>query len=276
MMPAVRPVIVAGNWKMHTTPRDAGELAAAIAALIDEPSVTRVLCPPFVSLAAVGEALAGTGVEVGAQNVHHEAAGAYTGEVSATMLEGLATWVICGHSERRRDACETDQQIGRKVGRALERGLRPILAVGERLDERESGAAEQVVRGQLEGALEALAALGAVGEDAPTSVVIAYEPVWAIGTGRNAHGADAAAMAALIRATLSDAGWGSRAEDVPVLYGGSVTAANMGEFVTEPALDGALVGGASLKPDEMAGIVARAALTARARASAAAAVGTGA
>ena len=235
MIPAVRPVIIAGNWKMHTTPSDAGELAAAIAAVIDEPSVTRVLCPPFVALAAVGEALAGTGIEVGAQNVHHEISGPFTGEVSAPMLDGLATWVICGHSERRRDACETDEQIGRKVGLALEHGLRPILAVGERLEERESGAAEGVVRSQLNGALEALAALGGAGAAAAARVVIAYEPVWAIGTGRTAHGADAAAMAALIRATLAGAGWASSADDVPVLYGGSVTAASIAEFVAEPA-----------------------------------------
>jgi triosephosphate isomerase len=279
MMAAVRPVIVAGNWKMHTTPREAGELAAAIAALIDEPTVTRVICPPFVALAVVGQALAGSGIDVGAQNVHHEVEGPFTGEVSALMLEGLATWVICGHSERRRDACETDEQIGRKVGRALEYGLRPILAVGERLDERESGAADRVVRGQLHGALQALEAFSALGHaaaDTAGRLVIAYEPVWAIGTGRNAHGADAAAMAELIRKTLAEAGWGSRAEAVPVLYGGSVTAANIAEFVSEPAIDGALVGGASLKPDEMAGIVARAALTARARAGVAAAAGTGA
>jgi triosephosphate isomerase len=279
MMAAVRPVIVAGNWKMHTTPREAGELAGAIAALIDEPSVTRVLCPPFVALGVVGHALAGSGIEVGAQNVHHEVEGPFTGEVSAPMLEGLATWVICGHSERRRDACETDEQIGRKVGRALAYSLRPILAVGERLDERESGAADRVVRSQLQGALQALDALDALGravDERARSLVIAYEPVWAIGTGRNAHGADAAAMAALIRETLADAGWGNRAESVPVLYGGSVTAANIAEFVSEPAIDGALVGGASLKPDEMAGIVARAALTARARAGVGAAAWTGA
>jgi triosephosphate isomerase len=279
MMPAVRPVIVAGNWKMHTTPGEAGELAAAIAALIDEPSVTRVICPPFVALAVVGQALAGSGIEVGAQNVHHEVEGPFTGEISAPMLEGLATWVICGHSERRRDACETDAQIGRKVGRALEHGLRPILAVGERLDEREGGAADRVVRGQLQEALQALKSLDAFGDDSDETaerLVVAYEPVWAIGTGRNAHGADAAAMAGLIRETLAEAGWGTRAEFVPVLYGGSVTPANIAEFVSEPAIDGALVGGASLKPEEMAGIVARAALTARARAGVATTAGSGA
>jgi len=259
MMAAVRPVIVAGNWKMHTTPGDAGALARSIAALIEEPAVTRVICPPFVALAAVGQALRGTGVEVGAQDVHHEVGGPFTGEISAPMLQGLATWVICGHSERRRDACETDERIGRKVARAIEHGLRPILAVGERLEEREAGQAEAVVRKQLAGALETAEI------EASERLVIAYEPVWAIGTGRTAHGSHAAAMADLIRATLGVLGWGSDAARVPVLYGGSVTAASIGEFLSEPALDGALVGGASLKPEEMAGIVARAALTARAR-----------
>jgi triosephosphate isomerase len=203
----------------------------------------------------------GEGIGVGAQNVHHELAGAYTGEVSALMLAGLATWVILGHSERRRDAGETDALIGRKLGRAVEAGLRPILCVGELLDEREAGRAVDVVRAQLAGAL--------AGHDPDTlraaGLVIAYEPVWAIGTGRTASGADASAMADAIRAALRDAGWGSAADDVPVLYGGSATSGNIAEFLAEPAIDGALVGGASLKPDEMAGMVGRAAITAAAR-----------
>jgi triosephosphate isomerase len=262
----MRDVIVAGNWKMHTTPADAGELARTIAARTRETGVIRVICPPFVCLAAVRDALAvaDPSVAVGAQDVHHELAGAYTGEISAPMLAGLATWVIVGHSERRRDAGETDEQIGRKLGRAIDAGLRPILCVGEQLADREAGRATDVVDGQLAGALaghepDALVAGG---------LVIAYEPVWAIGTGRNAVGSDAAAMADGIRASLRSLGWGAPAADVPVLYGGSVTSANIGEFFAEPAIDGALVGGASLKPDEMAGIVARAGMTARARGAA--------
>jgi triosephosphate isomerase len=259
----MRPVIIAANWKMHTTPSDAAELARTIARRVKEPDVTRVICPPFVCLAAVRDALAEAdpSVEVGAQNLHHELAGAYTGEVSAPMLEGLATWVIVGHSERRRDAGETDELIGRKLGRALHAGLRPILCVGEQLPEREAGRADSVVRVQLAGALSSLDPQGAVGG----GLVIAYEPVWAIGTGRNASGADAAAMAAVIRDGLRAIGFDETAEDIPVLYGGSVTSANIGEFLVEPSIDGALVGGASLKPDEMAGIVARAAISARAR-----------
>jgi triosephosphate isomerase (TIM) len=267
MIRDMRPVIVAGNWKMHTTPGDAGELAATIARRTDEPGVVRVLCPPFVCLAAVRDALAGepagASVAVGAQNVHHELTGAYTGEVSAPMLAGLATWVVVGHSERRRDAGETDQLVSRKAARARAAGLRVILCVGEQLAEREFGRAEEVVRGQVRGSLEALEPGGD-----PAWLTIAYEPVWAIGTGRNAQGADAAAMAGVIRDTLDELGYPDRGEAVPVLYGGSVSSANIDEFMAEPSIDGALVGGASLKPDEMAAIVARAGLTARARAGA--------
>jgi len=261
----MRPVIIAANWKMNTTPADAGQLAATIAARTEEPEVVRVICPPYVCLAAVRDALIGKNVAVGAQNVHSEQAGAYTGEISASMLAGLASWVILGHSERRRDEFENDELIGKKLSRAVTAGLRPILCVGELLDEREAGRAVEVVATQLRGALagkevETLLAAG---------LVIAYEPVWAIGTGRTASGADAAAMAESIRATLSaDLAWGDAADDVPVLYGGSVTSANIGEFLAEPSIDGGLVGGASLKPDEMAGMVARAAVTARARAAA--------
>src|SRR5687768_6230547 len=221
----MREVVVAANWKMHTTPADAGDLARTIASRTREAGVTRVICPPYLCLAAVGATLAeaDADVAVGAQNVHHELAGAYTGEISAPMLVGLATWVIVGHSERRRDAGETDDLIGRKLDRAQDAGLRPILCVGERLDEREAGRAIDVVDSQLRGAL--------TGRDPATlragGLVIAYEPVWAIGTGRNATGADAAAMADAIRTSLDGLGWGDVAAEIPVLYGGSVTSTNI-------------------------------------------------
>ena len=274
MIPGMRPVVVAGNWKMHTTPADAGELARTIAARTRVDGVVRVLCPPFVCLAAVRDALAwadvdapdGTGVAVGAQDVHQEAAGAYTGAISAPMLAGLATWTIVGHSERRREACETDEVIGRKLLAARAAGLRTILCVGEQLADRDTGGAREVVDRQLRGCLGAADPSGLTGGD-PLGLTIAYEPVWAIGTGRNARGADAADMAAAIRSTLAALGFADRGEGVPVLYGGSVTSSNIGEFMAEPSIDGALVGGASLKPDEMAAIVARAGLTAKARAA---------
>jgi triosephosphate isomerase (TIM) len=280
MIQAMRPVIVAGNWKMHTTPADAGELARTIAARTRVAGVTRVLCPPFVCLAAVrdatrGEAAAapdGLGVEVGAQDVHHEPFGAYTGSTSAPMLAGLATWAIVGHSERRRDNGETDELIGRKVGAARAADLAVILCVGEQLEDRDAARASDVVDRQLRGSLAGADVAGlagpawdGAGEWRP-ALTIAYEPVWAIGTGRNARGSDAAEMAGAIRSTLADLGFAAAGEGVAVLYGGSVSSSNIDEFMTEPAIDGALVGGASLKPDEMAAIVARAGLTAAARA----------
>jgi triosephosphate isomerase (TIM) len=262
----VRPIVIAANWKMNTTPADAGELARTIASRTREPGVSRVICPPFVCLAAVRDALAEEDVAVGAQNVHQELAGAFTGEVSAPMLRGLATWVIVGHSERRAMFAETDEIVGAKLDRAVAAELRPILCVGEQLVDRDAGRETAVVDGQLRGALGGRDA----GVLAGAGLVIAYEPVWAIGTGRNARGADAAAMADAIRAGLEALGWAGRAAETPVLYGGSVTSANIAEFLVEPGIDGALVGGASLKPDEMAGIVARAGITATARGLAAA------
>src|SRR6185312_9232189 len=210
---------------------DAGDLALTIAARTRVAGVIRVICPPFVCLAAVRDALAELDPEVaiGAQNIHHELQGAYTGEVSAPMLTGLATWVIVGHSERRRDAGETDALIGRKLGRAIDAGLRPILCVGEQLHERETGEQDDVVRRQLAGALGDLAAARLP----EAGLVIAYEPVWAIGTGRNASGRDAAAMAGAIRNALARLGQGLDPESVPILYGGSVTSANIDEFLAE-------------------------------------------
>ncbi|MFL5645808.1 MAG: triose-phosphate isomerase [Chloroflexota bacterium] len=262
----MRDVIIAANWKMHIGPADAGDLARTIAARTRQAGVTRVICPTYVSLAVVRDALAESDpdVGVGAQNVHHELQGAYTGEISAPMLVGLADWVIVGHSERRRDFGESDEIIGRKLARAVESGLRPILCVGEQLAEREAGDQTEVVRRQLAGALEGHASEAL----ATAGLVIAYEPVWAIGTGRNASGQDASTMADAIRTAVGE-GWPAVADELPILYGGSVTSANIGEFLAEPAIDGALVGGASLKPDEMAGIVARAGLTAAARRAAA-------
>jgi triosephosphate isomerase (TIM) len=263
-MAAMREVIVAGNWKMNTTPADAGRLAADIERVTRVDGVTRVICPPFVALAAVGAALDATDVAVGAQNVHPEPAGAYTGEISAQMLNGLATWCIVGHSERRRDQGESDELVARKLLRCAEHGLRPIMCVGEQLEEREAGRAEATVRAQLEASVAELRRHRA---ELPADLVVAYEPVWAIGTGRTARGGDAAQMAQLIRSVLAEAGMADAAA-VPVLYGGSVTSAAIDEFLAEPDIDGALVGGASLKVDEMAGIVARAGVTAQARAQA--------
>jgi triosephosphate isomerase len=259
---ATRPVIIAANWKMNTTPLDAGLLANDIADATAVAGVKRVICPPTISLHAVVRALEDTDVEVGVQNIHSEPFGAYTGEISAPMVVGLATWSIVGHSERRRDQGEDDALIGRKLLRCAEYGLRPILCIGEQLDDRQAGRAEATVRKQLERTLDEMQRVSA---RVPADLVIAYEPVWAIGTGLTARGSDAAVMAQAIRETLATAGVPNGAEEVPILYGGSVTSTSIDEFLAEPSIDGALVGGASLKVDEMAGIVARAGLTAAAR-----------
>ena len=261
----MRPIIITANWKMNTTPADAGTLAADIAQVTDVAGITRIICPPYVCLASVSDALAGTGVAVGAQNVHAESKGAYTGEISADMLKGLATWAIIGHSERRRDQFESDQLVGHKIVRLVEAGISPMMCCGEQLEERESGSAVATVQAQVKASLEVVMAAGG---DLPADLVIAYEPVWAIGTGKTASGADAAEMADAIRATVADIGGAEYAASVPVLYGGSVTADSFAEFIDEPAIDGALIGGASLKPDQMSGIAATAAEAAAARARA--------
>jgi len=261
----MRPVIITANWKMNTTPADAGPLAADIAKATDVANVTRIICPPFTNLAAVKDALGGSGVLVGAQNVHAEPKGAYTGEISADMLKGLVSWCIVGHSERRRDQGETDQQVGAKIVRLVEAGISPMMCCGELLEERESGQALSTVQAQVKAALETVQSAG---NGLPSDLVIAYEPVWAIGTGKTATGADAAEMADAIRATVAELAGADYAAAVPVLYGGSVTADSFGEFIAEPAIDGALIGGAGLKPDQMSGIAATAAEAAAARAPA--------
>ena len=234
--------IVAGNWKMNTDVAAGTALAAAIAAGVGAiVGVDLVVCPPFVSLAAVRDAVAGSGVSVGAQNMHADGNGAFTGEIAPPMLVGLCEYVIIGHSERRQFFGETDESVGRKVAAAVAHQLRPIVCVGETLSERESGNAVEVIRWQV---TSALAELGAGDAD---GLVIAYEPVWAIGTGRAAT-PDIAnqIMGGAIRPTLAAVLGLDVAAAVPLLYGGSVNAANAAEFTAVASVNGALVGGASL------------------------------
>jgi len=246
---AHRRPLVAGNWKMNLTHLEGAVLAAEVAAALPSPvPVDVVLCPPFTALQAVGDVLAAAGGEVmlGAQDLHWQERGAFTGEVSAGMLAALGCrYVIAGHSERRGLFGETDEMVARKAAAARAAGLIPIVCVGETLEQRRAGRVEAVILGQLE------AVLAAVSPDA--GLVIAYEPVWAIGTGEAASPADAAAVARLIRDRLRQAGPG--AGDVRILYGGSVTAENAAGFLSEPDLDGALVGGASLDARSFAAIV---------------------
>ena len=234
--------IVAGNWKMNTDIAGGTALAAAIAAGVGAiAGVDLVVCPPFVSLAAVRDAVAGSGVRVGAQNMHADGNGAFTGEIAPPMLVGLCEYVIIGHSERRQFFGETDDSVGRKVAAAVAHELRPIVCVGETLSERESGNAAEVIRWQVTSALAELDAGDADG------LVIAYEPVWAIGTGRAATPEIAdQIMGGAIRSTVAAVLGLDVAAAVPLLYGGSVNAANAAEFAAVENVNGALVGGASL------------------------------
>ena len=243
---------VVGNWKMNTTVTEAETLASALRRELDSlPGVDVALCPPFISLERMAQALEGSSLKVGAQNMHYEDKGAFTGEVSPAMLQGMCQLVILGHSERRNLFGETDELINRKVRKAREVGLRPILCVGERLEERQQGREEAVVSASL------AACLVGVGspDGLPDGLIVAYEPVWAIGTGLAATGEQAQAMSALIRRLLADLYGQQGAEAVPILYGGSVTPTNIAEFVSQPDIDGALVGGASLDAQQFAEIV---------------------
>lgn len=247
-----RTPIIAGNWKMHTTIAEAVALVDAMRADLQAiPSVERVLCPPFVSLAAVRERLHGTDVLLGAQNLYPERQGAYTGEISPLMLQGLVDYVIVGHSERRKYFGESDEFVAAKVRAALAHGLKPILCVGENLEENEAGRTLAVVERQVRAALDGLEALD--------GLVIAYEPVWAIGTGRPATPEGANAVCGAIRQIVADLRSAAAAAALRIQYGGSVSPENFPAFIAQPEIDGALVGGASLKAASFVAIVRQAA-----------------
>ncbi|MCC7362464.1 MAG: triose-phosphate isomerase [Anaerolineales bacterium] len=251
----MRRPVVAANWKMNKTVPEAAALAGEVLALIGPYArVERVLCPPFVALTTIAPLLAGSGVGLGAQNMHWEKSGAYTGEIAAPMLVGLAQYVILGHSERRQFFGETDETVNKKLQTALAAGLTPIVCVGENLAENEAGQTAAVVVRQMQGAYAGLTAADAA------RTIVAYEPVWAIGTGRAATPAGANAVIGLhIRGALADLFGAATADALRVQYGGSVTAANAVDLMTQPDIDGALVGGASLKPADFAAIVKAAA-----------------
>ncbi len=243
-----RTPIVAGNWKMNTNLVEGLALVDALLPRIQSvSSVERVVCPPFISLAQIGERLRGTGVRLGAQNAYFEAKGAFTGEVSPAMLQDLVDYVIVGHSERRHILGETDELVAKKLRAVLAHGLLPILCVGETLEQRDAGQTEAVLRRQVRAALEGL--------ESAEGLVIAYEPVWAIGTGRAATAADANSGNAVIRRELAAVLGQEVADRTRVQYGGSVTAENAAELLGQPEVDGALVGGASLKAESFAAIV---------------------
>ncbi len=244
----MRVPMIAGNWKMNTTVSEAVKLVNELRQGLDEiNNVDKVLCPPFVSLVAVGKLIKGSSIRLGAQNLYFEEKGAYTGEISPLMLAELCEFVIIGHSERRQYFNETDEIINKKMQAALKVGLKPILCIGERLEQNEAGLTAEVVTKQLKLAL--------VGIDDISKMIIAYEPIWAIGTGRAATGEQANQTISLIRSNVSQLYDKKTAQDVRILYGGSVTADNATEFMQQPEIDGALVGGASLKVDQFLSIV---------------------
>jgi triosephosphate isomerase len=240
-----RRPIIAGNWKMHKTIAEATDLVRSIRnGLNAVRGVDRVLCPPFSALSVVRELLSATDIGLGAQNMHWEEQGAFTGEISPAMLKELCQYVILGHSERRAYFGETDQNVNRKVRAALAHGLIPIVCVGETEAQHDADETDEVVSGQVRDCLAGLTATEVAG------LVVAYEPVWAIGTGKAATAAGAGAVIGLtIRGTISRLHDEATAQAVRVQYGGSVNPKNIVQFMTHADIDGALVGGASLKPD---------------------------
>jgi triosephosphate isomerase len=238
----MRHPIIAGNWKMYKTLAEAISFVKELApALAPFNAVERVVCPPFIALGGVSEALAGTGVAVGAQSVHWEAQGAFTSQIAPTMLQRIVSYVIIGHSECRQYLNETDETVNKKVKAALAYNLKPIIAVGESLSQFEAGQTESFVAGQVR------AALAGVDSANLSNIVMAYEPIWAIGTGKNASSEIANRIVGLIRSTLAELYGKPAAETVRIQYGGSVKPDNMVEYMSQPEIDGALVGGASLK-----------------------------
>lgn len=252
----MRTPLVAGNWKMNKTVSEATALVSQmLLGLQSVPSVERVICPPFTALMAVSRLLEGTGIGLGAQDLYWEASGAFTGEISPAMVKEFCQYVIIGHSERRTYFGETDETVNKKTKAALAAGLIPIVCVGETLAENESGQTAAVVTRQVKAGLEGIPA------EQAGKIVIAYEPVWAIGTGRASSGENANAVVAnYIRPTLQSMFGSGVAEAVRVLYGGSVKGDIAAEFFTQPEIDGALVGGASLKADDFVAITKAAAV----------------
>lgn len=246
-----RRTLIAGNWKMNTRGASAAELAKAVVAKVGEaPAVDVALCPPSVYLSAVADVVAGSPVSLGAQNLYAAQDGAFTGEVNASMLTDVGCrYVILGHSERRAILGETDAMICEKLHAALAGNLIPIVCVGETLEDRESGQTEKVVETQIRGSLDGLDEARAAG------IVIAYEPVWAIGTGKTASPEQAEEVHAFLRKLLGEIFSADVADQIVIQYGGSVKPGNAKELLGQPNIDGALVGGAALKADDFMGII---------------------
>ena len=250
MNKALRKAVIAGNWKMNKTPAEAKELISAIAPLVKDAGCDVVACTPFVDLASAQEAAAGTNIQIGAENCHWEKSGAYTGEISAEMLASMGVnIVIIGHSERRQYFGETDVTVQKRVRAALDAGLTVILCVGETLEQREQGITSELV------AMQTKIALGGVSEEELKRIIIAYEPVWAIGTGKTATAQQANEVCHTIRECIASVYSQAAADGITIQYGGSMNAGNAAELLAQPDVDGGLIGGASLKPQDFATIV---------------------
>ena len=248
-----RKTLIAGNWKMHLSPSEGSELVAALAAGATSSSAEILVCPTFIGISDALSAAKGSSVQVGAQNCHWEPKGAFTGELSAELISAAGCGhVLLGHSERRQYFGETDETVNLRLKAALRVGLVPVLCIGETLEERESGKLEEVLRTQITGALEGIPA----GE--LSALVVAYEPVWAIGTGVVASTEQAQEAHAFVRTVLADVLGGDAADATRILYGGSVKPGNAPELLGQADIDGALVGGASLKSEDFLGIIAAA------------------
>lgn len=246
----MRKPIIAGNWKMNMTPDEARELVTALIPLVKDAACDVVVCPPYVDLPAVGELVKGTNIHLGCQNIHWEEKGAYTGEISPKMLLALGVeYAIIGHSERRTYFGETDDGVNKRTKAALAHGITPIVCVGETLEQREVGVTESWVSGQTVAAFKDISAEDAV------KVVIAYEPIWAIGTGKTATKEDANATIAVIRNAIAGVYGQETADQVRIQYGGSMNPKNAHDLMSMPEIDGGLIGGASLKPVDFSQVV---------------------
>lgn len=253
MNKAVRKAVIAGNWKMNKTPAEAKELITAIAPLVKDAGCDVVACVPYVDIATAIEAAKGTNIKIGAENCHWAVSGAFTGEISAEMLKACGVeYVITGHSERRTYFGDTDVTVQKRTRAALDAGLTVIVCVGEYLEQREQGITDELV------AMQTKIALGGVTEEELKRIIIAYEPVWAIGTGKTATADDAQEVCGAIRATLVEIFGEEIASGIRVLYGGSAKPENIAGFLEKEDVDGALVGGASLKADSFAAMVEKA------------------
>ena len=245
----MRKPIIAGNWKMNKTPSEARELVTALAPLVKDASCDVVVCTPAVNFAAVSEAIKGTNIKLGAQNMHWKESGAYTGELSAAMLKECGVeYVILGHSERRQYFGETDATVNLRTLAAVKAGLTPIVCVGEKKEEREAGYTNALVSYQT------LIALSGLTAEQVKDVVIAYEPVWAIGTGLTATDEQANETIGVIREAIRSA-YGDAADEVRIQYGGSMNPKNCKGLMAQPEIDGGLIGGASLKAEDFSKVV---------------------